>query len=155
MGYGGYGLGYGLGYGGYYPSYYGGYPYSSYGYDTGVSYIGGSSLYTTPGITGYSSAYPPIQQQQVAPKDDAAHLLVMVPEDAELWFNGSTTTQKGTQRVFASPPLTPGKRYTYEIKARWMRDGKPVEEVRTVHVQANGWQQIDLTKQEPPAVPEK
>jgi uncharacterized protein (TIGR03000 family) len=148
---------YGLGYGGsYYPSYYyGGYPYSSYGYGSGVPYVGGGSLYTTPGITGYSSAYPPTQQQQTPPKDDAAHLLVIVPENAELWFNGTKTSQQGPQREFVSPPLTPGKRYTYEIKARWMQEGKPVEEVRNVSVQANGWQRIDLTKPEPPAVPEK
>jgi uncharacterized protein (TIGR03000 family) len=80
------------------------------------------------------------------PKDGVAHLLIIMPEDAELWFNGTTTSQKGRQRVFVSPSLTPGKHYTYEIKARWMQDGKAVEQVRTAQVQANAWQQIDFIK---------
>jgi uncharacterized protein (TIGR03000 family) len=155
MGYGGYGPGflsspsygaYSRGYtGGYSPSYYGSYPSSRYDYGSGLPYLGGPTLYATPGVTGYSSAYPP-QRQRQALKDAPAHLTVIVPKDAELWFEGVKTSQQGTERHFVTPSLTPGERYSYEVKARWMQDGKPVEEVRTVHVRANGRQQIDLTR---------
>ncbi len=81
-------------------------------------------------------------------------MLIVVPEGAELWFNGTQTSQTGSQREFVSPPLTPGKGYTYEIKARWTENDKPVEQTRSVHVQANAWQVIDFTKPQMPAVPE-
>ncbi|HEY7424470.1 MAG TPA: TIGR03000 domain-containing protein [Gemmataceae bacterium] len=165
------GLGYGLGYGGFGLGYGGyGYPFSNYGSSFGYPYVngypytnsgfsngypGGGYLYGAPGITGYSSSYTPQQQAQAPAKDDAAHLLVIVPENAELWFNGAKTSRTGPQREFVSPPLTPGKSYTYEVKARWMQDGKPVEQTRNVHVQANSWQQVDLTRPEKPAAPEK
>ena len=108
-----------------------------------------------PGIITFEDDPPPIQQQQATPKGDAAHVLIIVAEDAELWFDGTATSQKGRQRVFFSPPLTPGKDYTYEIKARWMQDGKVVEEVRSAQVQASAWQQIDFTKPGTPAVRQK
>ena len=44
---------------------------------------------------------------------------------------------RGADRSFASPALTPGKTYTYEVKARWMEDGQPVEQTRRVKVEAN------------------
>lgn len=52
-----------------------------------------------------------------------------------------------------SPALPAGKNFTYEIKARWMENGKPVEQTRSIHVQANAWQVVDFTKPEMPAVP--
>ena len=33
---------------------------------------------------------------------------------------------------------------------RWMQDGKPVEQTRTVEVQANSWQRVDFTRPETP-----
>jgi uncharacterized protein (TIGR03000 family) len=90
-------------------------------------------------------------KKQAPPRDNMARLLVLVPENAELWVNGTKTKQTGAQREFVSPALTPGKSYSYELKARWTENGKTVEETRTVHVQANTWQRIDFTKVEPSA----
>jgi uncharacterized protein (TIGR03000 family) len=175
----GYGLRYGLGF-----PYYGnwgwglGYPYSWYGYGLGLPFYGYNSGWggaypysyygfgsTTYNPYGYSSSYSPTPadygiagaQSQVPPppKDNMAHLLVIVPENAELWFNGTKTTQTGTQREFVSPELAPGKNYSYEVKARWQENGKTVEQVRTVHVQANDWKPVDFTKPEPPTKEEK
>jgi uncharacterized protein (TIGR03000 family) len=146
----GFGVGLGLGYGGY------GYPYGYYsdyyGYPYGIGY---SSLYNDPAMGGgYADSAPATQQApQKPPDDNLAHLLVVVPENAELWFNDTKTSQTGAQREFVSPALTPGKSYTYEIKARWTEDGKPVEQTRSVHVQANAWQVIDFTKPQMPAAP--
>jgi uncharacterized protein (TIGR03000 family) len=81
-----------------------------------------------------------------AEKDNRAHLLVILPANAELWFDGKKTRQTGSQRKFISPVLTTGKHYSYEIKAIWRKDGERVEQVRTANVQANDWQKIDFTK---------
>ncbi|HTU17359.1 MAG TPA: TIGR03000 domain-containing protein [Gemmataceae bacterium] len=167
MTYGGYGLGYGLGYpyygygysfGGGYP-YYGSYPYYN-GYGSGTNYpypyynglynysafpyAAGANVYISPSSRAY---YSPSNQQK-PPKDDMAHLLVIVPKNAELWFNGAKTKQTGPQREFVSPTLKPGKHYSYEVKAHWTEDGKTMEQTRTAHVQANDWQTIDFTKPE-------
>jgi uncharacterized protein (TIGR03000 family) len=156
------GLGYGLGLG--YPWYgygygwpylginsgYGYYPYYSFGLGGYPNYSGSASLNTT--VNRFSAYYPSSSATaQAPPKDNMAHLLVFVPENAELWFNGAKTKQTGPQREFISPALTPGKSYSYEIKAQWTENGKPVEETRTVHVQANTWKPIDFTKAEPSA----
>ncbi|HZY88900.1 MAG TPA: TIGR03000 domain-containing protein [Gemmataceae bacterium] len=132
-GLGGYGLGYGLsgyGYGGYsYPSYY------------------GSTYVNTPSYVDYSSYYPPVDttgyvapaDYNVAPAapDNEAHITLNVPANAEVWFDGDKTTQAGPTRQFVSPPLTPGQTYTYHVRARWVQNGKPVDQTRELHVQAN------------------
>ena len=58
---------------------------------------------------------------------------VRVPANAELWFEGSTTTSRGSVREFQSPPLTPG-RYTYEIRARWTENGRAITQTQKVAV---------------------
>jgi uncharacterized protein (TIGR03000 family) len=72
-------------------------------------------------------------------------MTVIVPADAEVFFDGSPTTQTGTERVFASPPLTPGARYSYSIRARWTADGRPVEQTRAVPVTAGAQVRVDFT----------
>ena len=46
------------------------------------------------------------------------------------------TTPTGAVREFHPPPLTPGKRYTYEIRARWTENGREVTQTRNVPVTA-------------------
>lgn len=131
-------LGYSSGWGG-------SFPYSYYGYNSSPYYEYSSAYGVSPmdyGMTAAQSQIPP------PPKDDMAHILVVVPENAELWFNGTQTKQSGPMREFISPKLTVGKRYAYDIKARWQENGKTVEQTRTAHVQANNWQAIDFTKPE-------
>jgi uncharacterized protein (TIGR03000 family) len=82
--------------------------------------------YTTPGFP-----YPPRDYREPAP-DTAALLDVRVPANAELWFDGYKSKQTGPQREFRTPPLTTGKKYTYTVRAKWVADGKPVEERREV-----------------------
>ena len=142
LGYRGYGYG---GYGGYAP-YYGG--YNSYGYVPSTTYIAPSTTYIEPGYPSLSAApdvssresgyYAP-QVADSAPRvaDNAAHLRILAPADAKVWVGGVETGQTGTDRSFASPALTPGRTYTYEVKARWTEDGSPVEQTRQVKVEAN------------------
>jgi uncharacterized protein (TIGR03000 family) len=162
LGYGAYGVnGLGLGYSGYGLAYGMGYPYYGYGYGSGgylypyggnyvqvPYYGGGSTLYDMPVANNYTNYYSPSTQTQKPPKDDKAHLLVVVPENAELWFNGTKTKQTGKEREFVSPVLKPDKRYSYEVKASWQENGKTVEQVRKIPVQANDWKPVDFTKPE-------
>jgi uncharacterized protein (TIGR03000 family) len=166
-GYGGFGLGYGLGgYGGY------GVGYSGYG-NYGGGYGGYNSYYSAPSYaySNYapyysvdsSAYYPPTTTippgdgtaavpaaSQGTTADNKAHMLVVVPENSEVWFQGQKMTASGTQREFVSPPLTQGDKYDYQIRVRYTKeDGQVVDETRTVHVKTNDQWSIDFTKPEP------
>jgi uncharacterized protein (TIGR03000 family) len=150
--------------GGYYP-YYGYYPYSgfypyynAYGYNPYL-YGGDASLVDTyadntvrfsDGIT-YDSGYRGLSPReyetyaQAAPAtsrtlatlvDNTAHITATVPADAEIWINGVETQTTRTVRQFQSPPLTPGNRYGYEIRARWSENGREVTQTQKIAVTA-------------------
>lgn len=67
---------------------------------------------------------------------DAAVLVVNLPADATLTIDGQKTESTGPRRVLVSPSLPQGKEFTYELKARIMKDGKSSEETKTVKVKA-------------------
>jgi uncharacterized protein (TIGR03000 family) len=52
-------------------------------------------------------------------------------------------TSTGSAREYQSPPLTPGSRYSYEIRAHWNENGQPVSQTQKVEVTAGG--HIDVT----------
>jgi uncharacterized protein (TIGR03000 family) len=70
---------------------------------------------------------------------------VRVPAGAEIWFEGSKTGQTGTTRTFVSPPLEPGRGFTYEVRARWTDNGKEVDRTRQVHVRAGEKVDVDFS----------
>jgi len=61
---------------------------------------------------------------------------VAVPADAEVWLDGTKTTSTGALREFTSPTLTPGQRYTYQVRARWHENGHEVTQTQKVTVSA-------------------
>jgi uncharacterized protein (TIGR03000 family) len=73
-----------------------------------------------------------------------AGIRVLVPADAEIFFDGERTTQKGTERLFITPPLQAGKKYHYDLLARWKEDGKTVEQKRQVEVSGGTTVRVDL-----------
>jgi uncharacterized protein (TIGR03000 family) len=144
-------------YGSYYP-YYSSYPYN-YAYPSYSSYsnypstnpynYGGSSTTTSSGyFFNYGDAGPSTAnlnqdnfpagtaQPAAAQTDNRARVNVSVPADAEITFNGAKTTSTGSVRKFQSPPLTPGKQYSYEVQARWIENGKEVTQTQEVQVTA-------------------
>jgi uncharacterized protein (TIGR03000 family) len=154
-GFGAFGLGLGLGYGlgGYYAPYYGG--YGNY-----VPYYGvyGPAVY--PPVVVASNAATPnpasagASAGNQAPPDNAAHLQLIVPEEAEVWFGGAKIAREGRVREFVSPPLSPGQGYNYPIVVRYTdAAGKAVEDKRVIHVRANDWFSIDFTRPEPKGKP--
>jgi len=126
---------------GYYP--YGSYAstYGGYGYVPSTTYVdpGYPSVAGYPGDTSRESLYYSPDQE-----DNTARLRVLVPANAKVWVGGQETGQAGTEREFGSPALTPGKTYTYEVKARWMQGDRPVEKTRQVKVMANQTTTVDF-----------
>jgi uncharacterized protein (TIGR03000 family) len=78
----------------------------------------------------------------------SAEITLIVPADAEVFVDGAATKQRGTQRVFETPALEVGKKFTYEIRVKWTAAGKPVENTRSVEVTGGGKVRVDFT--EPP-----
>ena len=87
----------------------------------------------------------PQAAKDVTAPEGVARITVIVPADAEVFFDGNPTKQTGTQRVFDSPPLKPGSRYTYSVRARWTADGRPVDQTRSVPVRAGAQIRVDFT----------
>jgi uncharacterized protein (TIGR03000 family) len=84
-----------------------------------------------------------------APAQDSqkARLRVLLPKaDVELEIQGVRLQKKnGVEfRLFESPPLEPGKKYVYDIRAAWMEKGKPVIRERSVKVMAGKTAEVDL-----------
>jgi uncharacterized protein (TIGR03000 family) len=73
-----------------------------------------------------------------ATRDSAkkATVVVTLPADAKLFFDGKQTRTKSGQREFVSPDLEPGMDYHYTIKAEIVRDGKTDTKSETVTVRA-------------------
>ncbi len=89
------------------------------------------SPYSSPGqpVTSYQSYY----NAGTMTGDRPAIINVRVPAQAQVWFDDvPVTTGAGAFRQFLSPPLEPGYRYSYEIRARWMDNGRPVERSQKV-----------------------
>jgi len=78
---------------------------------------------------------------------------VQVPAVAEVGFEDQKTTQKGPVRFFESPPVAPGRKYVYHIRARWMDNGREVDQTREVNVYAGDKFSIDFTKTQREMVP--
>lgn len=150
----GLGLGMGYGLGGYGLGGYGLGGYGLGGYGSYRPYYGGAAIVAPtvvmpPAGVGGTGGAP--MNQTPPPPDNAAHLQLVVPQNAEVLFNGDTTTQTGTVREFVSPPLTPGKSYDYAITVRRLdADGKSLSDRRVIHVHANDWFRIDFTRPAPP-----
>ena len=140
------------------PYYYGGYPYYGYSnyypftdssgwsspvYDSGYygsygdvtpSYPYGTTVVTPP-AAGYQAYYFGADSAPVQ-RDNAALVTVRAPADADIWFNGIKTTSTGAVREYQSPPLTPGSRYAYEVRARWYENGHEVTQTQRVPITA-------------------
>jgi uncharacterized protein (TIGR03000 family) len=87
------------------------------------------------------------------PNDNAIYVRVQVPADAEVWFEDQRTSQKGPVRFFESPPVAPGRKFVYQIRARWKEDGQVVDQAREAIVYAGSKVGIDFTKTDREKVP--
>lgn len=76
----------------------------------------------------------------VPSKPAECHVIVWVPAAAEVWFDDAKTTQPGPAREFISPPLPEDRTFTYVVRARWVENGREVEQVQ--HVDVTGGQRV-------------
>ncbi len=89
-------------------------------------------------------AEPPIPSTPVLPgmpstsvtPENSGMLTVWVPYDAKVTINGMPTKSTGSRRQFVSYNLKPGFSYKYEVKAEVVRDGKIIEDTKTVVLNA-------------------
>jgi len=86
------------------------------------------------GIRGRSSGLVPFVALMPADRvrSAEARITVFVPADAEVFFERESTTQRGRERLYLTPPLTVGENYQYEIRARWQDRGKTIERSRKI-----------------------
>jgi len=138
-GYGAYPFRYGYGIGSYYR------PYAYPGYAS--SYYPSDYAYVAPSVTTYQSNYYVAPTVEVG---NTALVDVYLPTpDAAVWFGDYPTQQTGTARQFQSPPLAPGRNFTYNITARWTVGGQPVQQTRAVVVQAGSRAAVDFNQPAP------
>lgn len=78
-----------------------------------------------------------------------ATVVVRVPTDARVWIDDNSTRSTGPERSFETPTLTAGKTYRYDIKARWLQDGKPVDVTRSVDVRPGERSVVDFLTPNP------
>jgi uncharacterized protein (TIGR03000 family) len=152
-GYGGnfYRGGYGFYGRGFYPSFYGGwgnYGYPSTSYSSGYyypyyNYDYSSDVYAAPSYSE-TAPYYYTTTGNMADQNQRVTVDVQVPADAQLWFNGQQTNDTGPQRSFMSPPVAPGQNYTYDLRARWMQNGQPVDQTQHITVRAGEHRRVDF-----------
>ena len=114
--------------------------YVTRGMVNGSYYHGSGSGYSAPAYNyQYPSAPAPTYTAYYAPEPvvprSAALVRLGVPANAEVFFSGEKTQQRGESRSFVTPPLESGKKYVYHIKVRWTDSkGKAVEREERVRV---------------------
>jgi uncharacterized protein (TIGR03000 family) len=143
--------GYRGGYSGYYPGYYSGVygrgfgigvgaPYYNYGnYAPSSGYYSPSTVIVPSDVTMTQSGY-----YTPAAPDNRAHIEVRVPADAQVLFDGAPTQQTGEDRRFVTPPLDSSG--TYTVQAKWMENGRKVDQTKTVKVGPGASEMVDFTR---------
>jgi uncharacterized protein (TIGR03000 family) len=99
----------------------------------------------TQAASGTQPAATPASARSPAP----AQVTVIVPTDAQVFFDGSPTTQTGSQRLFVTPDLEPGRTFYYEIEAQWSANGQSFDQTRSVNVTAGAKVTVDFTVPQP------
>jgi uncharacterized protein (TIGR03000 family) len=151
-------------YSGYYPGYWGGnywtgnygtwtYPAYSWSYPyRGYYYPSYSEWYSYPTTSTYYSAQAPMTNSTTSqsfyqnPEEmkTPAQVRILVPADSQISFDGQATSQRGMDRLFVSPPLTPGRDFVYEIKAQWTENGREMSKTKSVQVHAGDFVNVNF-----------
>jgi uncharacterized protein (TIGR03000 family) len=108
------------------------YYYNDYPYYNDNSYTSVEPTYVPDGEV----ADVPDQAALLSGNESRAYINVTAPVDAEVWFDGVPTNSTGAIRQFDSPPLSPGRRYTYDVRARWDQNGQEMTQTQHVVVTA-------------------
>src|SRR5262245_6993037 len=97
-----------------------------------------------------AGAQPPAQKQPAGQKQPARIRVLLPEEDAEVHIQDHLMKQTGTDRLFVSPPLEPGRTFYYTVKAVWEPNNYThIIRTRKVAVQAGRQVEVDLRKPNP------
>jgi len=138
----------------FYPSQYG-YSGTPYGFrdptaNADFFLYGAPGFYQSPSMFLY--AHPEVAVYRRADRDSAT-VEVRVPAGAEVWFDDEPTRQRGEQRTFVSPPLTPGREFHYDVRARWKDGDRVVDQTRAVGVRSGQTTEVDFNRPEKATAP--
>jgi len=76
------------------------------------------------------------QSKEEASLPSRAWIVVNLPADAKLTVDGDFVSQQtGNQRLLQTPPIEPGRQFTYTLAAEVMRNGQPVRQQQQVTLQ--------------------
>src|SRR5262245_55502035 len=73
-----------------------------------------------------------------------ALIVVKLPEEGQLTIDDSTTKQEGEERTFVTPPLEPGKQFTYTLAVTVKRGDKLLTRKREVVVRSARTSSVDF-----------
>lgn len=92
--------------------------------------------YYVPPAPDYMSGYYAPQPEFILPAN-AALIEMRVPANAEVWLSGEKTKSTGEFRSFVTPALEKNRKFAYEVRVRWMENGKAMEKVEKLPVHPN------------------
>ncbi|MCI0357769.1 MAG: TIGR03000 domain-containing protein, partial [Planctomycetaceae bacterium] len=115
-----------------------------WGGSSGGSTGGGSYFYAPevegkvidPSVVPMTPAPAPAPGAETSIRRADGMLAVSVPSDAKIYVNGQSTTSTGAERQYVSRDLQTGFNYTYEVKAEVVRDGKTIEQKKSINLRA-------------------
>jgi uncharacterized protein (TIGR03000 family) len=100
---------------------------------------------TSPGSTTLTTVVP---REPALPVDEVAEntarVVVRLPEEAQLEFQGIPIPGSGRVRKYTTPPLPQRKDYHYDVRAIWRENGRDVVQERRVTVYPGARVDIDF-----------
>jgi uncharacterized protein (TIGR03000 family) len=93
---------------------------------------------------GKEKVKPPKPEDETAARP--AQLVVTLPADARLKIDGEATVSTSSERIFETPTLPAGKKFSYTLQAEVTgKDGKALSWSQKVSVQAGQVTRVTLT----------
>jgi uncharacterized protein (TIGR03000 family) len=114
--------------------YYGGYAGGYYGRPGAYRGRAGAPA-ARAGRAARRASISPVGTTAVAQSGQAT-IILNVPADARVTFNGQATTSRSTSRTFVTPTLQPDRQYFYDVTAEVDRGGRTVTLSRRIAVRA-------------------
>jgi uncharacterized protein (TIGR03000 family) len=89
----------------------------------------------------------PAVSTKATEKGSASTIRVLLPTpEAKVWFDGVLTKATGKDRIFRSPALDAGKRYTYRVVAAWAEKGREVNHETKITFRAGEDVRVDFRR---------
>lgn len=101
-------------------------------------------------LTGVAVQAQEKKGENVEATGKPATVIFRLPADASLIVDGEKTNQTGSTRKFVTPPLKPGRKYTYNVVAEWEPNNYTrITRGRKIYVLSGKETEVDLRKEDP------